>query len=463
MKYFLSVASVVFLLFSGSCLSACQPTPEKDVVVNRGDGVYEARIEEAQQTDRAEPEAHAAPYVFDQRWTDEVVMKNFTVRIDVEVEAPVTGRFPIYTLTPTFFDGSSPHEMALLSQLIGNVVSVRTGGQTKEDYEEMMAAAILGVYDETIGDYIPPSKKELEEQLQLLQQDMQTAPSEADFVPAEEIAPLSIPSDVAYQNADQTVWDIHVEEQLLYVEKRPSGVIQPERWVMAGTAFAGEPAGTVLTNIRIDQDTAEAMVIDFFAAANIGDFKVSNIERARVINGYTGETITEGWSAECARSGGECPAFAYRLYRGGRSLRFTDTAYAAALSPETIQIFVDENGIYSFFWSNPVAVVGLATESVELMPFEQIKEIIRQSIHNSMSWTGDKESGSAFSGAAVTRVLLSYCSVPKINTRDEYYLTPAWFVLLQYDELHAMGASPTAIAFNAVDGSRIDLQATAMP
>ena len=91
MKRHYLVLRFLLIVFIIAFLAACQPTPEQEPVVNRGDGVYELRLEEAQQSDQVGSEA--GQYVFDPHWTEEVALRNFTFRIDVDIEAPTTGAF----------------------------------------------------------------------------------------------------------------------------------------------------------------------------------------------------------------------------------------------------------------------------------------------------------------------------------------------------------------------------------
>lgn len=61
--------------------SACQPTPAEDVVVNRGDGVYEQKLSEAQAT--ATPNANGqktastaapVPYLTELLWQETMTL-----------------------------------------------------------------------------------------------------------------------------------------------------------------------------------------------------------------------------------------------------------------------------------------------------------------------------------------------------------------------------------------------------
>ena len=78
-------------------LAACQPTPAEDVVVNKGDGVYEQKLSEAQATaapqngQRTEPPAATpVPCLTEPHWKGEIAFRYLTIDIDVDVEAPLS-------------------------------------------------------------------------------------------------------------------------------------------------------------------------------------------------------------------------------------------------------------------------------------------------------------------------------------------------------------------------------------
>ena len=139
-------------------------------------------------------------------------------------------------------------------------------------------------------------------------------------------------------------------------------------------------------------------------------------------------------------------------------MRFSDEAYASSLPLETVSMFVDETGICSLSWMNPLKVETQATSTIELLPYDKIQEIIRQAIKNSLSWAGNNEHGSILGDGKVTRIILSSCYIPQKDLPDHFYLTPTWFVLLGFDQGLSQGVLEQALAINAVDGSRIEIK-----
>ena len=77
-------------------LSACQPTPEEDVVVNKGDGTMEAAV--------AAPAAAPYRYEAPERWVETFTARDQTVRIDAGVEVPDDEYHPVLLVERRSFD-----------------------------------------------------------------------------------------------------------------------------------------------------------------------------------------------------------------------------------------------------------------------------------------------------------------------------------------------------------------------
>lgn len=459
----------ISLFLSGAlliALCACQPTPENEVVVNKGDEVYEQKISIAKKEERQEsssvtvtiePSPTEAPaYEFEPHWRDTVSLRNFDVEIDVEVEAPNVANFPVYRVKGSQFVLEDSRLEPVFQALMGEVTAERPGGMTIQDYKERIERLQEGQYDYESKEWRPYDKETYERRAGEYTKEMQSAPDENDFSSADRVAFQELDTQKVFKGQDGTLWEVLYAENIINVSRYVRGITQPERWVTRGDAIDGELAGTTLENVSCTETEARQFTADFLEAIDIGDMDISFMEKGRILDADTSEVLKEGWIVECARKGGACSAFNYRKYDAGGNLRFTDEAYSAGLGAEGIELFVDNQGVADFTWRNPLEIIQREAATVEILPYEQAQELMRQAMVNGLSWTGNKKSGSAFSGCYVTRVILSYCFVPVKDSPEEFYYTPAWFVLMHYNE-DTIAMQPFSFAINAVDGTRIDL------
>lgn len=456
-------------------LIACQPTPENEVVVNKRDGVYEQKIDIAKREEKqgtgskteaeqagesSEPAPTEAPaYEFESHWVDTVSLKSFDVDIDVDVEAPAIAVFPVYRVKSGLFTTNDVRFQSICKTLMGDVSAARSGGATLQDLEEQLEQLQLGEYDPETQSWHPYDQDTYEALAKDIMKEMETAPDEDDFASAFNIQADIMPLKLTYKATDGTLWELDYQENALNITRNVRCIEQPERWVVAGDAISGEPKGTTLQNVSCTEEEARQYVKDFFESADIGEMGISKMEKGRAVDMDTLEIVKEGWVVECARIGGNCAAVNYKWNVSGShgTLRFEDESYSAGLKAESILLFVDDKGIATITWSNPLDVVRTEVESIEILPFEQIQELIKQAIFNGLSWLGNRDSGKSMgSYYHVTRVALSYCFAPVMDSSEEYYFTPTWFVFLRnnWDQASIVDF---VIAINAVDGTRIDL------
>lgn len=268
------VLAVVILV----ALCACQPTPESEVVVNKGDGAYEQKIEIAKREEKEatdtevkeeipevtfEPAPTEVPvYEFEPHWTDTVSLKNFDIDIDVDVEAPTTAISPVYRVKSTPFAMEDARLESICKALIGDINAVRSGGATIQDLKEQLEQLQLGEYDSETQSWHPYDKETYDELAGDIMKEMETAPDEGDFT-SYAVQFESLPAQLTYKAADGTLWELYYQENSLALSRNLRCVEQPESWVMAGGAISGEAQGTTLQNLSCTEEEARQFVQAF--------------------------------------------------------------------------------------------------------------------------------------------------------------------------------------------------------
>ncbi len=129
-----------------------------------------------------------------------------------------------------------------------------------------------------------------------------------------------------------------------------------------------------------------------------------------------------------------------------------DFAYKAPLYPEEIQVFVNESGKAQLFvWSHPLEIAEKVTDNVKLMPFEDVKQRIRDML--TYVFAGDT------SPTVVTSVHLNMAIVDVKDKPKEAMYMPAWFVYYTQTfndpDTGEEKQQKLRLAFNAIDGGRV--------
>ena len=411
-------------------LSACQPTPAEDIIVNKGDGALEAAI--AATAVPSEQPLLPVDEVGErvEHWTDELHIRGLTCTIDADIVLPDKKIFPVYRVRQRTLDA------ATAAQVLDYFLADATGARETTDTREEVLLDLMAVrrgeyvtYDGAGGAWQPYDGQE--EDIARLEEKLQNTPEET-FGPVPDTVPIGTPYTYALPDGKRIC--VRVSERAAYASTYfPRGIIQPENWVMDGEAYPGEPKGTTLQNVKISQAEAEATAEAFLEQAGLTYLGLAEAEKARILQDTTFETLSEGWQLIYVRSDGGCiPVYYYNQQTGYLYQRSED-------------------------YAPPLEIVETMNENVLLLEFDEIRGQITQAIEHGYAYMSEKMGGSRQHEVTVTSIVLTNVLVPMRDTVDYQMLVPAWLVFYQQQ----MGAAEPLTAFiavNAVDGSTIDLK-----
>ena len=434
-------------------LTACQPTPEEDIVVNKSDGTLEEAIAAT-----AVPSEQPLLPVDEvgqrvEHWTDELTIRGLTCTIDADIVLPDKKIFPVYRVRQRALDAKTAAQV--LDYFLANATGARETSRTREEVLLDLMAVRRGeyvTYDGAGGAWQPYDGQE--EDIARLEEELQTI-GEEEFGPVPDTVPLDTPYTYALPDGKRICMRVSEREAYAYTYF-PRGITQPENWVMDGEAYPGEPKGTTLQNVKLTQEEAEAAAKAFLEQAGLTYLGLAEAEKARILQGSTYETLSEGWQLTYARSDGGCIPVYYSNQQTGYLYQRSED-YAPRWYPEALRLYVDENGVQEIEWERPLEIVETMNENVLLLEFDEIQGQITRAIENGYSYMSERMGGDGNYAVTVDRIVLTNVLVPMRDTVDYQMLVPAWLVFYQQQ----MGAAEPLAAFiavNAVDGSTIDLK-----
>lgn len=458
--------------------TACQPTPETEPVVNKGDQMLEQRIQEAAEREQrtsdsneGEVTATAIPYIHPDRWEAFYELPNFSLSIHADIEVS-DHTLPVYRVKDSNFSLEQEQTFKILSALVCDPAGQRKGVLCYEDYAKKIALYALGRYDLNTYTYVPWSKSELvevEEKIAELTEKMNQAPLASDFSPFSSYN-LEVDSQMTYQTQTGESWYVQIFENSFSV-CRYLGSAYPESRYLNDPPEKGQPVPTPLPKIQITPEEAMAKSEAFLTGTCAGQWQISDMETGSILKlDYNiveeEHTETQGYIVTCMRTLNHLTPYDY-TQRNSDRLYFEDDSYAATLALEKVTLFVNEEGVVGFWWENPVQIEDTVAKSIEILSFEQIQELFVQAMKNGLSWASEHPTSSGVLNPTrkghVNRILLSCAFIQERNNPDHYLLVPAW--LFFYTTEAKMNAAeqgytvlPDIIAINAVDGTRIDLR-----
>ena len=426
-------------------LSSCQPSPSNDVVINKADGNFEELIQQTLSLD--------TKYEVPERWEETLDLKTAKIIINSNIEIGSGNSHPLYQVSRREF--SEDEVTTLFNYIAPNIKGIRLALPTKAELEEELIRIKRGVYQEGEdgkGQYVPFDNQE--ELITRIEKQISTTSDTITYTPVDEWN-SEVPCDISCELGGGEVLRISASKDELSVKFGESGIIQPERWIKNGGSYPGEAEGTTLKNVNITKDFAIEYAERILRENNIANIGVVSAEKARILDDYSYETISEGWVLLLSRIGEGSLATDQRFdVCSYQWLEYDETQYRAPWSLEGMMMFVDETGLRSVEWYDPLATEQVLNPNLSLLPFSEIQIIIRDQLKFGLSWVSDMEN--TWQGLTVYRIVLTSCLIPIKDNPNSAYIVPVWFVYLSTEDNIERGVLPDILAINAVDGSRID-------
>ncbi len=438
-------------------LLACQPTPEKEIIVSH----------DQKQVEAAEPGEPGAALVVPERWEETVDIGFTKIVFEADVRTDDSVTHPVYTIERASFDGKTAQR--ILEAAYGTCER-RENALSREEIIQQIENIRLGAvsaYDYNTHQYISTPIENEEEMLQPYIHDLQEAPVEDTYVSltAEQLDKYKERIVLRTKNGEL----IYLYQQKGGVNQIPylsfhkyfNGLIQTENLVLQGEARVSEPSHT-LDNVKLSQEEALTKANDFVKLLGRDDLRCARIEKARILKEFPtisstreNEDIPEGYKMTFTQAPRGCIPNGCEIRKIHTFLQFEDmqSTYNFSWGQEILSIFVTEEGIASLVWENPMHIVGIREEDVALLPFDQVQERIRTMIEYGIKGSTyiSPNEGKVY----VTDVYLSAVLRPIKDDNDHAELEPAWVVQMETDLSRHLYEEPYYLILDATDGSLI--------
>ncbi|MDO4565580.1 MAG: DUF6034 family protein [Clostridia bacterium] len=452
MKRILTVLLAVLMLFP----LACQPTPEEDIVFNRGDTdvdtiVAASPLPENDISQSDDPVliqgVEGQNPVFPTRYENEIVNDSTSLIIDAEVITNGLTSYPVYEAKRGTFDAEQVRAVA--SEIITDIVGYRDGtGFVKSDYPMLLEkAAIWGN----------------EEILQGLSQQMQ----EAEDVKYEETAELRIdnsPKDQAYLRSDGHISEISISSERLIISRIFSGDIIQEEFAEDIDIIEGREPIPVAPEIT--REEAETVLTGFLERVGMEGYTAYHTEPARYQSYATSEELSMGWYFKLVKT------FEYYPISGegkdgenGGFLQSRDEEklYFAPWAPELVEVYIDGEGVAYFRHFSPMEVTRKVNENVQLTDFDTVTKSAMNLFSATLAWYQreyEKDKVGMAYYAKIEKIILTLTLQQAKDRQDVAYLLPTWVFFVDIHSKPELGFDDTyqeAYGFSAIDGSRVTL------
>ena len=473
----MKIKKVMSCLLAAALLAACQPTPEEEPVVNKGDGA----LEEAIAAEALPPARYEAPETLR---LDPFGTETFQVVVDAEVCVPDVERYPIVE------------------------VVLRT--VTADWARDMMYKMADGKTIHTYQNEVPTTKEQIEGEITLLQQQLANPdaylPAGADeqtrAAAEKEWRELLEAWETLYQEAPDTFEPREVDmsdaafrtvpefrgavdfgkqrETYLSVTGGAWGIVEfnnLDDGVGLPFNFDMDSDLTDLNDVTISAEEAVQIGLDYLAQLGETDFAP-----ALIVAGYcdpewgTDPIPLEEWpqcyQIQFTRSVAGVPATYREEHYDGIGADGRER-YAPAYPQESIEMDIRDSGVTYMYWSTPSELGRTLNENVTLMPFEQVVERFCDQILYSATPAVEETDSVIKKTLYIDRIELGMVRALQRGSVEEWVMVPAWTffgrTVLQYagpepggyplnenNEYVSETPGYSYLILNAVDGSVYD-------
>ena len=483
---------IALLMLFVSVLTACQPTPEKAVVVQR-DALEEKIVETAE---TVEPKT---TYQAPDHWTDHAEEGAIIINVDADVILPDVDAYPVIKLEPLVLPQERVDE--LVHYFARDRKLYQPNLLTKKDYEDALIQAKRGQLVD--GEYVvtEDTKRvvaELEETIKNAPEDSPKIYSDTtltydtnedgtiDMSTSNNYLTVDIEGDngpdsgcIYFRNyvdgesnltefsyltttymAESFARSFVEDDQRMQEEYDPELVAKDTSFLESMKSNEERYQKLMSAEISITKDEAQAIAQKAIDELGIQNMYLITAERA-LMNPYHGlpsdGSDKGGYVFEYVRQSGGIAGFIRRSWSGNPSENPPE--YRPPFEQESVTVVVTDDGIESFLWRGCAQPIETVSENVEMLPFEDVIERLKERIFIERAY----EAGFDTTQTITINVDTAELRVGYIDVKDELsqaLLVPVWMfqttgALTVNDGRTFSSMMDEIYIFNAIDGGYI--------
>lgn len=464
---------IILLIVSLLLLAGCQPTPEKEFVVNKGDNTIEEKLNATPkpipEDTVASPDAQTAENVytgqfFPAHWDAEPVevSAGFTISVDAEIITKADGRYPVYQTRAIGMPKDRAAELA--EKILGKPVGMGSYVMTKEDWkrglqnylaqvDDWEAWVAAGKPDDGIDrdeTGFPP--EEVERVTNDFMEHIKNAPDETTSKPVSDYSGLEKYERKVYTLEDGSKANIFLFSNFVTIAKT-AGMGHLYTAGMHETDLQyDDPNANKWKPVTITREQAEATLMKELFKLDLTEYTVKWVTEANLQESMSEMDlptyVSSGWSFTLHRNPAGYPEASVE-YGPSQLLNYgTSDEYVVnrPIDDETITMYISENGLEYFWFVAPREVTGIANPDVELLPFEEVQDRVIKSLSVCFPIDMFKRNKMTTVSLEIYRMMLTTYTVYEKNG-DGYLEMPCWIVFFDGENV----PSPEAIVTMGLD------------
>ncbi len=433
--------------------TACQPTPEEEIVVNKND---ESILNTVQQSSAVTGTNIRENLNIPEHYTHEAQNESGLIQlsVDANIKVPNIASIPVNRIQMHAF---SQEEVNILIETLMRGEPVYETPEEPTFTKEQLQQRIIETLQILAGDdYYGRTREEWEKDLSWYQErvedapdtmgDVQLTPSDGKLIIGD---PNGVRFDEEYLNVITYLGGTSMSK---FRVENNSGYNNYSVYFDSGISDDSHD----IVPLTITQEQASEQVEALFQKLGYKDFVLNNSIKD------SSSPEHEMWELQYVR---QYNGVLVSKEREGKDS--DDPSYAPSWSAEMIQVQVDDTGIEMLNWSNPYEITEEVMPSANLQSFEKIQQRFEEMFFVMNTDEGQFDKGTEYTiKFVVNRIELELMRINEKDSADTGLLVPVWIFYGNTQDNHANpegelsatigGADLVIMKINAIDGSIIN-------
>ena len=453
---------VIVVICLALLLSACQKTPDEEVVIGKNDLNEKIGV--------SAEKAITVPDV----WEENIKNENGDsfILFEASIVMPDVNTFSVASVQPTGFSQARASELVDYFSK-GQPLIASNDTWTKAEIEEQIIELKEILTQAEAGNEEVGNSEEIQNQINNLMKHWETAPEthEKDIVDST----LTFDSELNREILDVNI-DLGKKEYAnVYIVNCNEENYESTFYFQNGRIYtpAFELHGKNAKNLNTTLIDATAHAEDILNSLSLDDYEIYTIETGIEQSNFNASAGSgQGYCITCKLQINGLPYLFCegRDYTGitideetGFYVYDATGAVVEKFAPtwdvSEIKIFIDDTGVTGFMWNNPADKIHFENENVALLGFEAIQRICKQQLESTYSYNN---TGIVYH---IDNIELGMAAVTQKDNIGTYLLVPVWAIYgycennSLSDEANKSLRNETAACFlviNAIDGSVIN-------
>ena len=423
-------AAIALMMLAVCTVTACRPTPEKPVVMNKASGSLEEKVKNSS----GQEQQYEAPL----KWEDSFTRGKLEVNVNASPGIPDVKAFPVVKMKYAPFTQA---DVDLFAKILmqGQKLYLTNHPPTKAELEKELIEE-KDTLQRKIKD--PESHGDSVEDMQMRIKDLEGRIQQAPETASKEYVDPSYFTFTAQIKSDSPAPGGnygHIEVSADLPGYETSATLQvnntPENSVMQfqnGALYQPLHDETVTQAKNLKTTMKEAVGK---AKALVTSMEAEGMEIAKAVVGsalpYKDQTWDYKDSLEhqgyivCFRRAYAGISTTYDPEDGAEQAQTNGSDYNKRPQIESLTVHIDDTGVTGVKWAGRMAVDSVVSQNSKLMPFKEMAKAFEQNIFVSYAWAEGDEKTLKYTIDIDIVALGYFCSAVK-DKPDEYLLIPVW-------------------------------------